>query len=119
MKPSKNLLTVYGDAICDRTVDLPSPGPRENGEPAICGFVGNVQFPPAVTNLQHAIVLSDVTYMYGISKVVPYPAWGVTANLLVTVSGGGDHRDGLCTRTRFGDRFPKTGGGEDVDVCLR
>lgn len=96
----------------------------------ICGFIGMTQFPPATSWLLRAVVLSDVTYMYGISGVLPLPAWGPTANVLVRIaavdSGAGrvvGSESGAATTTRstvgFGDTFPKTGGGEDVDYCLR
>ncbi|CAN0567391.1 unnamed protein product, partial [Ectocarpus sp. 12 AP-2014] len=72
------------------------------------------KFPPAETPLHRAVALSDVTYMYGISGELSHPAWGVTANLLVRFSWPGKRR----VITKFGDQFPKTGGGEDVDFCL-
>ncbi|CAM9167626.1 unnamed protein product [Ectocarpus sp. 13 AM-2016] len=80
-----------------------------------CGFIGMTKFPPAETPLLRAVALSDVTYMYGISGELSHPAWGVTANLLVRFSWPGKRR----VITKFGDQFPKTGGGEDVDFCLR
>ncbi|CAN0351730.1 unnamed protein product [Hapterophycus canaliculatus] len=73
------------------------------------------KFPPVTTALHRAVTLSDVTFMYGISGEMSDPAWGVTANLLVRLSWPGRRR----SSTRFGNRFPKTGGGEDVDFCLR
>ncbi|CAM9286603.1 unnamed protein product [Ectocarpus fasciculatus] len=79
-----------------------------------CGFIGMTKFPPAETPLHRAVALSDVTYMYGISGELSHPAWGVTANLLVRFSWPGRRR----VITKFGDQFPKTGGGEDVDFCL-
>lgn len=34
--------------------------------------------------------------------------WAVTANMAVRATG-----------VRFGSGFPRTGGGEDIDFCLR
>lgn len=106
VEPVKNILHIYGQAILDTKA--------EN----VCGFIGNTLFPTPVTSLQRAIVLSDVTDMFSVSERVTRPAWGVSANFAVRVaSGNGDER--RCWDTRFGDSFPKTGGGEDVDFCLR
>ena len=44
-----------------------------------------------------------------IAIIVAMIRWGVTANLLLRRLPG----------IKFGDSFPKTGGGEDVDICLR
>ena len=38
-------------------------------------------------------------------------SWGTTSNLMVRRSAAGD--------VRFSAAFPKHGGGEDVDFCLR
>ena len=122
--PAADLLQVYGNAIQTRFGNECSAGTTRLGDEAnkrgICGFIGKTAFPPTETSLQRAVLISDVTYMYGISDAIAYPAWGVTANLLVKVAsargqGGGAQR----STTRFGDNFPKTGGGEDVDFCLR
>ncbi|CAM9858632.1 unnamed protein product [Scytosiphon promiscuus] len=85
-----------------------------NGTPC-CGFIGITKFPRVATALHRAVTLSDVTFMYGISGEMSAPAWGVTANLLVRFSWSAGRR----SSTRFGNQFPKTGGGEDVDFCLR
>ena len=37
-----------------------------------------------------------------------YAPWGITAQLVLR-----------RTNLRFGEEFPKTGGGEDIDLCLR
>lgn len=117
VRPSRNLLHVYGKAIMEHTPDpLRADGSEDrNNEPVTCGFIGKTAFPPAATSLQRAVVVSGLTFMYGVSGVVERPAWGVTANLLVKVGCAGGRR----AITTFGGEFPKTGGGEDVDFCLR
>lgn len=117
VRPSRNLLHVYGKAIMEHTRDpLLADGTEDRkGEPVTCGFIGKTVFPPATTSLQRAVVASDLTFMYGVSEVVERPAWGVTANLLVKLGCPGGRR----AKTIFGGEFPKTGGGEDVDFCLR
>ena len=73
-------------------------------------FVGNTRFPKAKTVLERAMRLSEISYFYGIAKKMTYPPWGVTANMCVRGPG----------RTIWFDpRYPRTGGGEDVDFCLR
>ncbi|PKC64858.1 NAD(P)-binding protein [Rhizophagus irregularis] len=80
--------------------------------PNACGFIGNTKFPPADGSIYtSALALSGLTFFWGISELwdddVP---WGVTANLLIR---------------RFNENilydpvFPKTGGGEDIDFCLK
>jgi hypothetical protein len=61
--------------------------------------------------VEHAVVASRMTFFFGIAQKMKHPPWGVTAN--------------LCVRGRaddpvwFGKGYPKSGGGEDVDYCLR
>ncbi|KIO22382.1 glycosyltransferase family 2 protein, partial [Tulasnella calospora MUT 4182] len=80
--------------------------------PKAAGFVGNVYFPPPATVATAAIKLSGVTSFWDIAnrfkEDVP---WGVTGNLVVRRRV----KDGIS----FDLRFPKTGGGEDIDFCLR
>jgi glycosyltransferase involved in cell wall biosynthesis len=78
----------------------------------VCGLVGLVQFPRSRDlSLKHAAVLmSYLTFMFEIASNPMYikPAWGVTANILFRRSP-----------IRFDTDYAKTGGGEDVDFCLR
>ncbi|KAG9046304.1 hypothetical protein FS837_004662 [Tulasnella sp. UAMH 9824] len=80
--------------------------------PKAAGFVGNVYFPPPANVATTAIKLSGVTSFWDIAnrfkEDVP---WGVTGNLVV--------RRGVRDGISFDLRFPKTGGGEDIDFCLR
>ena len=79
--------------------------------PNALGYVGLTRLPAAQTIVQHAIIASNICYFYGISNVVKFPPWGVTAN--------------LCVKSRtnnsiwFSSVYPRTGGGEDVDFCIR
>ena len=74
------------------------------------GFVGSTKLPLVTSLMYEATRLSDITFFYDLpgwmGDNVP---WGVTANLLVR------HVDGLT----FDEDFAKTGGGEDVDYCIR
>ncbi|CAM9884294.1 unnamed protein product, partial [Ectocarpus sp. 6 AP-2014] len=54
--------------------------------------------------------LGVVVPTFRIAKVVAYPPWGVTANLCVSGRSGD---------IWFSPAYPKTGGGEDVDFCLK
>jgi glycosyltransferase involved in cell wall biosynthesis len=101
VRPEANLMDVYGKALkkydSDRTVQ---------------GIVGMVEFPrrPDLPLKHAAVLMSYLTFMFEISSNPAYsePAWGVTANLLVR-----------RTSIRFDLDYAKTGGGEDVDFCLR
>ncbi|KAF7292882.1 hypothetical protein MIND_01187200 [Mycena indigotica] len=83
------------------------------GSPDCAGFIGTTLFPPADTIFKAAVHLAGVTYFWDIAKKwndrddLP---WGVTANLITR-----RNKDNI----RFDLRFPKTGGGEDIDFCLR
>ncbi|KAF9003128.1 hypothetical protein BDZ89DRAFT_1049996 [Hymenopellis radicata] len=79
--------------------------------PEAAGFIGNVFFPKADTIYTSAIHLSGVTYFWNIAeKIHSDLPWGVTANLMVR-----RNKDDVL----FDLRFPKTGGGEDIDFCVR
>ncbi|CAG8560386.1 11032_t:CDS:2 [Acaulospora colombiana] len=80
--------------------------------PNACGFIGNSKFPDASHEIYTcAIVMSGVTYFWDAAeKFEEDLPWGVTANLLVR-----RYNDGIL----FDPIFPKTGGGEDIDFCLR
>jgi GT2 family glycosyltransferase len=80
--------------------------------PDAAGFVGNSMFPQATSVFTSAVHLAGVTYFWDIaSKMDEDIPWGVTANLIARR----DVSDGI----RFDLRFPKTGGGEDIDFCRR
>ena len=80
--------------------------------PEAAGFVGNTIFPIADSIFTAAVHLSGVTYFWDIAtKLREDLPWGVTANLLIRR----DLKDGI----HFDHCFPKTGGGEDIDLCIR
>jgi len=79
--------------------------------PDVAGFVAKTQFPPADNIFKAAVHLAGVTYFWDIAdKITNDVPWGVTANLLVK-----RERDGI----EYDLRFIKTGGGEDIDYCIR
>ncbi|KAF7979147.1 hypothetical protein HWV62_43391 [Athelia sp. TMB] len=97
---------------------IPSPDLLVEGEKAIrahpnaAGFVGNAQFPLCENITSTAIRFAGVTYFWDIAtKIEQDIPWGVTANLIVRRNV----RDGIT----YDLAFPKTGGGEDIDFCLR
>ncbi|KAH8831169.1 NAD-dependent epimerase/dehydratase [Flagelloscypha sp. PMI_526] len=79
--------------------------------PTAAGFVGNVSFPLANTVFKTAAHIAGVTFFWNIAERYPHSVdlpWGVTACLVVR-----RHDDGVI----FDKRYPKTGGGEDIDLC--
>jgi glycosyltransferase involved in cell wall biosynthesis len=82
-------------------------------EKLLLGMVGLVKFPrhPNLQLMHAAVLMSYLTFMFEIASnpIYQHPAWGVTANLLVKRVPG----------LRFDTAYAKTGGGEDVDFCLR
>lgn len=80
--------------------------------PDAAGFVGNAQFPQADSIFKAAVHLAGVTYFWDIAtKLHKDLPWGVTANLII--------RRDVKDDVRFDHCFPKTGGGEDIDLCIR
>ncbi|OCH85038.1 NAD-dependent epimerase/dehydratase [Obba rivulosa] len=87
--------------------------------PDAAGFVANAQFPSADSIYTAAVHLAGVTFFWDIASEEKAAAmnmvcdvpWGVTANLIARR----DVQDGV----EFDTTFPKTGGGEDIDFCLK
>ncbi len=95
--PEAGLLELYTKAI------------QEN--PLVPGYVGLTVFPPAANSFTKGVQSSDILTFFDLAKTRDEMAWGVTANLLVRRDAVGD--------IRFSKDFPKGGGGEDIDFCLR
>jgi glycosyltransferase involved in cell wall biosynthesis len=79
--------------------------------PEAPGFVGKVGFPPPVDSFTRGIVASDILTFFDIADHSESLTWGVSANLMVKRQAA----DGIS----FSTVFPKGGGGEDIDYCLR
>lgn len=75
------------------------------------GFAGPTILPHLPQLFPCAAHMSDISFFWGAPAwwrvTVP---WAVTANMVLKNSAA-------CHR--FGLQFPKTGGGEDIDMCLR
>lgn len=80
-------------------------------DPSAPGFIGPVYFPPSINSHTKAALASDILTFWDIAAYSPKLAWGITANLMVKRESVGN--------IRFSEKFPKKGGGEDVDFCLR
>lgn len=80
--------------------------------PLACGFVGSTKFPdPTPRIATSAITMWGGTFFWNICEYIEDDIpWGVTANLLAR-----RYKDNVW----FSDRFPKTGGGEDMDYCFK
>lgn len=79
--------------------------------PASPGYVGVTRFPAAYDYFTQGIVASDILTFFDLAAKRPHMPWGVTANLCLRRSALGG--------VRFSNAFPKAGGGEDIDLCLR
>ena len=95
--PKNNLIDAYVSAI-ERYPDAKI-------------YIGNTIFPKANTYIEKSIIASRICYFYGISTQIKNPPWGVTANMCV--------KSRTNNKIWFLTNYPKTGGGEDVDFCLR
>lgn len=79
--------------------------------PDAAGFVGVTRLPPPATLMQAALMACNICFFYGVAVRMAAPPWGATANLCV--------RARTNNRVWFDTQFPRSGGGEDVDFCLR
>ena len=80
-------------------------------QPGAAAYVGVTSLPPPLTFTQRALAASRICYFYGIAAVIEKPPWGVTANLCV--------KGRTNNSVVFSHVYPRTGGGEDVDYCIR
>jgi glycosyltransferase involved in cell wall biosynthesis len=72
------------------------------------GFAGPTLLPRPPTLAACGLHLSDVSFFWDAPLTMARVPWAVTANVAFR-----------NTTERFDLRFPKTGGGEDIDFCLR
>ena len=96
IKPEPDLITKYYDMI------------KENDAP---GYIGKTGFPDPCNRFTRAVVDSDILTFFSLAETRSSMWWGVTANMMINRKAMGD--------IRFDERFPKAGGGEDIDLCLR
>ena len=73
------------------------------------GFVGKSILTKGFKRSTDAVHMAQTSFFWTICDHFKHVPWGVTANLLVK-----RHND-----LKFGLDFPKTGGGEDIDFCLK
>jgi len=92
-----DLLTAYAEAI--------RLGPEETG------FVGLIRLPDAASSFTKAVAASGSMDIFSVAERKGNHPWGATANTLVRRDAIGDKR--------FSLKFPRSGGGEDVDFFLR
>lgn len=96
--PDKNLLDAYVGAILRY--------------PTAKIFVGMSAMPPPFNFWTRILEVSKVNHFFSIAKYHQHPPWGVTANLLVCGSR-------FNQTVQFKSKYPKTGGGEDVDFIFQ
>jgi glycosyltransferase involved in cell wall biosynthesis len=100
--PDSDILTQYVSAI--RRADAREP----LGAASITGFVGRTTFPKSEATFHRAVNISAINSFYDIASTRAECPWGVTANIAMR-----------RTRARFDVDFPRTGGGEDIDFCVK
>jgi Glycosyl transferase family 2 len=75
-------------------------------------FVGFTELPAACNIWTEMLRTCNVGYFYSIAAKMVHPPWGVTANLMVY---GSRHNPTI----QFKNIYPKTGGGEDIDLVYQ
>lgn len=80
-------------------------------DPDAPGYIGPTLFPDPVNSFTRGIVASSMLTFFEMPANPRLMSWGTTSNLMVRRRAVGD--------VRFSAVFPKHGGGEDIDFCLR
>lgn len=94
---SSNMLKPYLDAIKE--------------DPDAPGYIGPTIFPDPINSFTRGIVASSMLTFFEMPANPRLMSWGTTSNLMVRRSAVGS--------VRFSAVFPRHGGGEDIDFCLR
>ena len=63
------------------------------------------------SSFEKAIRLSDMLHFFTLAEKKEEMYWGITANLLI--------RADVIGEIRFPNHYPKKGGGEDINFCLK
>ncbi|KAF8340873.1 nucleotide-diphospho-sugar transferase [Amanita rubescens] len=80
--------------------------------PTAAGFAGRSLFPQSQNIFTTAVLISGVAFFFDIATKIKHDIpWGVTANLIA--------RRNIRDDVWYGLSYPKAGGGEDVEFCLR
>lgn len=80
-------------------------------DPGAPGYIGPTMFPKPVNSFTRGIVASGMLTFFELPSCDRLMSWGTTSNLMVRRDAIGD--------IRFSKEFPKHGGGEDIDFCIR
>ncbi|CAL1517669.1 glycosyltransferase family A protein [Chitinophaga sp. MM2321] len=75
------------------------------------GFIGLINLPAPKQSFSHAITINGAMDVFATAAKYPTFAWGATANIMIRRAALGD--------IRFSLRYPKFGGGEDVDFFIK
>jgi len=103
VEPADDLLVAYAQAI--------------TAHPRATGFIGLSELAPPETARQAGVHMAGVAFFWTAARAFAGSTnlpWGVTANLCI-------RRPPPETRLTFDPHgvFPRAGGGEDIDFCLR
>jgi glycosyltransferase involved in cell wall biosynthesis len=93
--PDENIIVAYADAIL--------------ANPDKDGFVGKSILPKQFKPSTEAVHMAQTSFFWTVADYFEKVPWGITANLLVRRNN----------KLKFDLDFPKTGGGEDIDYCLK
>ena len=93
---TSSLLTEYAECIRDA--------------PDVSGYVGVTRLGVNDGIAANAVHFAQTSFFWHIAENVDGDVpWGVTANIMLR----------WCPGPTFDNRFPKTGGGEDIDFCMK
>jgi len=96
--PDKNLLFSYAQFIKNDSLNY-------------SGAVGLVKFPPAINRFTRSIICSQMLDCFNLPEKHKDLFWGVSANVLLSRI----YLDDFL----FSNKYPKKGGGEDIDLLFR
>lgn len=79
--------------------------------PEYPGYIGPTIFPDPVNSFTRGVLASGMLTFFILPSTPRQMSWGTTSNLMI--------RRSVIGNVRFSKKFPKHGGGEDIDFCLR
>ncbi|KAK9866669.1 hypothetical protein WJX84_008559 [Apatococcus fuscideae] len=108
---AQNYVIMFDDDVVPGSTTLQAYIAAFKANPGAAGFAGPSYLPHEKSVLAAAIHMSDVSFFWEMARSHDRLPWAVTANIAF--------KKASLEHVRFRSNFPKTGGGEDIDLCLR
>ncbi|MCW3465105.1 glycosyltransferase [Chitinophaga nivalis] len=104
------ILFLDDDIVADNNLLFAYTAAITKNEQAL-GFIGLTDFPDPISSFTKSVDVAGLTANFKIANIKDEYMWGVTANMM--------YNRAAMQELRFSDVFPKSGGGEDVDLPVQ